>query len=109
MLEKKVKLVKVGELQPYYKRENNSIVYDVTGQPVIKGHRRMILFESTGLRKDTFLITLFHDEAREFDLPIGTSGLLQFSCEIRELNNGSQDGENSWVNEIRLINFLPNE
>ncbi len=107
MLEKKVKLTRVGECLPYYKRENGNLVIDeATQQYAIAGNRRQVVFESQDYRKDTIPITLFNDDAKGFNLPVGSSGVLQFTCEMREANS-SLDGEVRGYADIKLINFMP--
>ncbi len=107
MLEKKEKLIKVGELIPYPKRENGVIVKDpVTGEDMVGGVRRQVIFESLDFRKDTILITLFNDEATGFSCAIGSEGKLQIVIETHEIS-GVQDTEQRYFSDIRLINFNP--
>jgi len=106
MLEKKVKLTKVGVVSVYAKRENGSIVIDTTtGLPVEGGKRRQVVFESLDYRKDVIPITLFNDDAIDFNILGGATGLLQFSCEMRELN--TQDNGVRYFADIKMINFIP--
>ena len=105
MLTQKVKLIKVGEIMPYPKRENGEIVYDPqTGQAVIGGYRRQIVFESLDLRKDSIPFTLFNDEANAFSLATGTEGDLFFSCDGREVGSGN---DTYCFAELHIVNFVP--
>ncbi len=100
MLVKKVKLVAVGEVVPYYKNENEE-----NGNEKVAGCRRQLIFESMDFKKDVIPITLFNDEARGFCLDCDTVGELQFQCEKHE--RVTKNGNKRMYPEFRLINFIP--
>lgn len=107
MLEKKVKLTRIGDIGAYPKKENGSVVIDpTTGLQVEGGKRRQVVFESQDYRKDVIPITLFNDEALDFNIPTSTTGLLQFSCDMHEVSN-PQDGGVRYYADIKMINFVP--
>lgn len=105
MLEKKVKLVRVGEMKVYPKRENGNIVKDADGNDVVF-HLRQVVFESTDYRKDTIPITLLHDEARSFSIAVGTEGILHFVCETYE-KKIENDKETRIYADLKMMNFIP--
>ncbi len=103
MLEKKVKLIRIGELRIFPKKENGNFVKDADGNDVVS-HLRQIVFESTDYKKDVIPVTLFHDEATNFSIPVGTEGTLHFVCEAHE-RKADQDKESRVYAEIKIINF----
>ena len=105
MLEQKVKLTAVGELVSYPKRENGVIVKDEQGQDVTGGCWRQLTFESLDFKKDIIPITIFNDEAKDFNFKVETVGELQFQCEKRE--KPQTEGPTRLYPELRMVNFNP--
>ena len=104
MIELNAKLLDVRPLVPYYRRdEMGNVMNDAaTGAPLVEGHRRQVVFATLGLKPDVLPFTLFHDEARGFDIPLETRGTLRFTVKGRP-----RRGEETYNAELVLVDFVP--
>ena len=101
MLEINAKLSDLLPVVPYFKRdEQGQVINNEMGEPVVAGHMRQVVFTSMGVRPDVLVFRLFHDEARGFDLPIGTPGRLRFTIRSHSRQN------NEYI-DLSLIDFEP--
>ncbi len=105
MLEKKVKLTSVGDLKVAPRIENGNIVKDANGNDLTY-HYRYVVFESSDYKRDMIPIKLYHDDAKDFALSVGTEGLLQFTCNA-SIRTSKQDNEQYLLPDLRMINFVP--
>lgn len=107
MIELEVRLLDVRPLTPYYRKDvTGALILDVqTQQPQVEGHRRQVTFATLGMKPDVLPFTLFHDEARGFELPIETRGTLRFTIKGRPRR--SDDDSSELYADLALIDFIP--
>lgn len=101
----KAALAEIGAIREYMKRdEEGNVVVNAENQPVVAGHFRQVVFVGPGLKGDVLPFNIFHDEARGFNLPIGTQGKLSFT--IKGRTRRSEESELSVG--LVMVDFEPN-
>ena len=101
----KAALAEIGAIREYMKRdEEGNVVVNAENQPVVAGHFRQVVFVGPGLKGDVLPFNIFHDEARGFNLPIGTQGKLSFTVKGR--TRRSEESELSVG--LVMVDFEPN-
>jgi len=86
-------------------RENGQYLADpVSGELIVDGHYRQVLFMTNEFRASEIPVTLFHDEARAFNYPVGTVGMIDFTIRSKAYSEENMK-EQRFEPIIRLNNF----